>query len=58
VQDKAGQLDDRIREATPDPIVSGVHSATKTVRQRPLPAAALIVLAVALILGWRLRRRG
>jgi hypothetical protein len=58
VQQKAGQLDDRIRSATPDPIVSGVHTATTSVRRRPLPAAAVLLLAVALILGWRLRRRG
>jgi hypothetical protein len=58
VHEKAGQLDDRIRSATPDPIVSGVHTATTTVRRRPLPAAAVLLLAMALILGWRLRRRG
>lgn len=58
VQDKTGEMDDRIRAATPDPIVSGVQSTTTTVRQRPLPIAAVVLVAVALILGWRLRRRG
>jgi ElaB/YqjD/DUF883 family membrane-anchored ribosome-binding protein len=54
VHQKAGE----IRSATPEPIVSGVHTATTTVRRRPVPAAAVIIVAVALILCWLLRRRG
>lgn len=58
VADTASDVEDRIRSATPDPIVSGVHDATASVRRRPIPAAAVILIAVALVLGWRLRRRG
>jgi Protein of unknown function (DUF3618) len=58
VADKAGQVEDRVRSATPEPIVSGVENAATSVRRRPIPVAAVILVAVALILGWRLRRRG
>ena len=58
VQHTAEQVGERLRSATPDPVVSGVQTATTTVRQRPIPVAtALVLVVVGVVLGWRLRRK-
>lgn len=57
IQQKAAESAEHIRDATPEPIVTGVHTASTTVRRRPVPVAAgLLFIAVALMVGWRLRR--
>lgn len=59
VQKKASESAEHIREVAPDHIVSGVHTASTTVRRRPVPvAAAVLFVVVGLIVGWRLRRSG
>jgi phage I-like protein len=61
VQQKAGEVlgdvDERIRSATPDPVLAGVQTASTKVREQPVPVlAAVFLLALGAFLGWRLRR--
>jgi hypothetical protein len=61
VQQKAseviGDVDERIRSATPDPVLAGVQTASTKVREQPVPVlAAVLLLALGAFLGWRLRR--
>jgi sugar-specific transcriptional regulator TrmB len=61
VQQKAGEViqdvDDRIRNATPDPVLAGVQTASAKVREQPVPVlAAVVLLVVGAFVGWRLRR--
>jgi phage I-like protein len=61
VQQKAseviGDVDERIRNATPDPVLAGVQTASTKVREQPVPVlAAVFLLALGAFLGWRLRR--
>jgi phage I-like protein len=61
VQQKAGEViqevDDRIRSATPDPVLAGVQTASTKVREQPVPVlAAVVLLVVGAFVGWRLRR--
>jgi phage I-like protein len=63
VQQKAGEVihdvDDRIRSATPDPVLAGVQTASAKVREQPVPVlAAVVLLVVGAFVGWRLRRSG
>ena len=61
VQQKAGEViqdvDDRIRSATPDPVLAGVQTASAKAREQPVPVlAAVVLLVVGAFVGWRLRR--
>lgn len=56
-QQKAEEVGAKVRQITPDPVMSGVESATTAVRKRPVPVGALAALAiVAVVVTWRHRR--
>lgn len=59
VQHKASEVVHKAHDATPDPVLAGVQSASEKVRQKPVPVlAAVVLLVVGAIVGWRLRRSG
>jgi phage I-like protein len=63
VQRKAGEViqvaQHTAHDVTPDPVLAGVQTASSKVRQRPVPVlAAVVLVAIGALVGWRLRRAG
>ena len=63
VQHKVGEAvaaaQHKAHDVTPDPVLAGVQTASAKVRQRPAPVlAAVVLLVLGALVGWRLRRSG
>jgi ElaB/YqjD/DUF883 family membrane-anchored ribosome-binding protein len=57
LQDKAGDAVSRVRDVTPDQVQSGLRTTADSVRQRPLPSAAVAAFFFGLLIGRRSGRR-
>jgi len=57
LQHKAEELTERVKQVTPDDAQAGVTTAAQTVRDRPLPFAAVAMFLAGLLIGRRWGRR-
>jgi ElaB/YqjD/DUF883 family membrane-anchored ribosome-binding protein len=57
LQDKAGDAVSRVRNVTPEQVQSGLRTTADSVRQRPLPSAALAAFFFGLLIGRRSGRK-